>query len=158
MNQPDHLHLPCSNSINSYRFNIYTYILINWSHCWLNFQTLEEVTRVTNHNQFTELFFFVKIFPFFLCHVLGIDRVFRGDCPTRQVYEEGAREVALSVVSGINCKYNMSVLVSIMYLPRKVKVFTCFCFSSEYLCVWADKQWKDLHHDGDNWVYSGGYI
>ncbi|KAF2301942.1 hypothetical protein GH714_030605 [Hevea brasiliensis] len=30
------------------------------------------------------------------------DRVFRGDCSTRQVYEEGAQEVALSVVSGIN--------------------------------------------------------
>ncbi|KAL2329019.1 hypothetical protein Fmac_022446 [Flemingia macrophylla] len=30
------------------------------------------------------------------------DRVFRGDCVTRQVYEEGAKEVALSVVSGIN--------------------------------------------------------
>ncbi|KDP27640.1 hypothetical protein JCGZ_19645 [Jatropha curcas] len=32
----------------------------------------------------------------------SFDRVFRGDCSTRQVYEEGAKEVALSVVSGIN--------------------------------------------------------
>ncbi|KAI4327701.1 hypothetical protein L6164_020130 [Bauhinia variegata] len=30
------------------------------------------------------------------------DRVFRHDCSTRQVYEEAAKEVALSVVSGIN--------------------------------------------------------
>nr|DAD40430.1 TPA_asm: hypothetical protein HUJ06_014753 [Nelumbo nucifera] len=30
------------------------------------------------------------------------DRVFRCDCSTKQVYEEGAKEVALSVVSGIN--------------------------------------------------------
>ncbi|KAJ0962163.1 hypothetical protein J5N97_029991 [Dioscorea zingiberensis] len=30
------------------------------------------------------------------------DRVFRGECNTKQVYEEAAREVALSVVSGIN--------------------------------------------------------
>ncbi|XP_043712760.1 kinesin-like protein KIN-7E isoform X2 [Telopea speciosissima] len=30
------------------------------------------------------------------------DRVFRGDCSTRQVYEEAAKEVVLSVVSGIN--------------------------------------------------------
>ncbi|KAK3410409.1 hypothetical protein EUGRSUZ_J02403 [Eucalyptus grandis] len=30
------------------------------------------------------------------------DRVFRCDCSTRQVYEEGAKKVALSVVSGIN--------------------------------------------------------
>ncbi|WOK98722.1 kinesin-like protein KIN-7F [Canna indica] len=30
------------------------------------------------------------------------DRVFRNDCTTKQVYEEGAKEVALSVVNGIN--------------------------------------------------------
>ncbi|XP_050366678.1 kinesin-like protein KIN-7E [Argentina anserina] len=30
------------------------------------------------------------------------DKVFRGDCPTRQVYEEGAQQIALSVVNGIN--------------------------------------------------------
>ncbi|KAJ4836248.1 hypothetical protein Tsubulata_028685 [Turnera subulata] len=30
------------------------------------------------------------------------DRVFRPDCSTRQVYDEGAKEVALAVVSGIN--------------------------------------------------------
>ncbi|KAG4160205.1 hypothetical protein ERO13_D02G220500v2 [Gossypium hirsutum] len=30
------------------------------------------------------------------------DRVFRGDCSTKQVYEEGAKEIALSVVNGIN--------------------------------------------------------
>ncbi|PKI37210.1 hypothetical protein CRG98_042401 [Punica granatum] len=30
------------------------------------------------------------------------DRVFRGDCSTRQVHEEGTKQIALSVVSGIN--------------------------------------------------------
>ncbi|CAL0326912.1 unnamed protein product [Lupinus luteus] len=30
------------------------------------------------------------------------DRVFRGDCCTKQVYDEGAKEIALSVVGGIN--------------------------------------------------------
>ncbi|XP_030522889.1 kinesin-like protein KIN-7E isoform X1 [Rhodamnia argentea] len=30
------------------------------------------------------------------------DRVYRGDCSTREVYEEGSRGIALSVVSGIN--------------------------------------------------------
>ncbi|CAI8609055.1 unnamed protein product [Vicia faba] len=30
------------------------------------------------------------------------DRVFRTDCPTRQVYEEASKEVALSVLNGIN--------------------------------------------------------
>lgn len=32
----------------------------------------------------------------------AFDRVFGGDSQTRQVYEEGAKEIALSVVSGIN--------------------------------------------------------
>ncbi|KAF5443852.1 hypothetical protein F2P56_036377 [Juglans regia] len=32
----------------------------------------------------------------------SFDKVFRGDCSTRQVYEEGAQTIALSVVSGIN--------------------------------------------------------
>lgn len=34
-----------------------------------------------------------------------VDRVFRGDCTTREVYEEGTRDIALSVVGGINCEY-----------------------------------------------------
>ncbi|KAF8093192.1 hypothetical protein N665_0389s0051 [Sinapis alba] len=33
----------------------------------------------------------------------SFDRVYGGDCPTRQVYEDGAKEIALSVVKGINC-------------------------------------------------------
>ncbi|CAA7028301.1 unnamed protein product [Microthlaspi erraticum] len=32
----------------------------------------------------------------------SFDRVYRGECPTRQVYEDGPKEVALSVVKGIN--------------------------------------------------------
>ncbi|XP_055809372.1 kinesin-like protein KIN-7H [Solanum dulcamara] len=32
------------------------------------------------------------------------DRVFSSDCSTRQVYEEAAKEVALSVVKGFNCE------------------------------------------------------
>ena len=39
----------------------------------------------------------------FLCSFS--DRVFGIDSTTKQVYEEGAREVVLSVVNGINCKY-----------------------------------------------------
>ncbi|KAK8529973.1 hypothetical protein V6N12_060736 [Hibiscus sabdariffa] len=34
--------------------------------------------------------------------VYTFDRTFRGDCSTRQVYQEGAKEIALSVVNGIN--------------------------------------------------------
>lgn len=48
-------------------------------------------------------------FIYFL--ILLPDRVFRFDCSTRQVYEEGAKEVSLSVVNGINCKYNPSYLI-----------------------------------------------
>ncbi|KAL2477038.1 ATP binding microtubule motor family protein [Forsythia ovata] len=32
----------------------------------------------------------------------SFDRVFRGDCATREVYEEGTKDIALSVVGGIN--------------------------------------------------------
>ncbi|MBA0683053.1 hypothetical protein Goari_024730 [Gossypium aridum] len=41
------------------------------------------------------------------------DRVFRGDCSTKQVYEEGAKEIAFSVVNGINCEYGYWHLASI---------------------------------------------
>ena len=47
---------------------------------------------------------FVRLFVL-LCHLPGgLDRVFGCDSTTKQVYEEGAKEVALSVVNGINCK------------------------------------------------------
>lgn len=42
---------------------------------------------------------------FFCAIALVLDRVFRSDSTTREVYEAGAKEVALSVVSGINCEY-----------------------------------------------------
>lgn len=37
-------------------------------------------------------------------YYIVVDRVFRGDCPTKQLYDQGAKEIALSVVNGINCK------------------------------------------------------
>ncbi|XP_048590814.1 kinesin-like protein KIN-7F [Brassica napus] len=33
----------------------------------------------------------------------SFDRVYGGECPTRRVYEDGTKEIALSVVKGINC-------------------------------------------------------
>ena len=39
-------------------------------------------------------------------NALIADRVFHSDCSTKEVYDEGVREVALSVVSGINCEYS----------------------------------------------------
>jgi len=54
----------------------------------------------------------------FFFYSLVIDKVFRGDCATRQVYEEGAKEVALSVVGGINCEYILSLwLFSCTHCP-----------------------------------------
>lgn len=47
-----------------------------------------------------------------------IDKVFRGDCPTRKVYEEGAQQIALSVVNGINCKYNNNLCHDCFIAPR----------------------------------------
>ena len=44
----------------------------------------------------------------FLCAIaLVLDRVFRSDATTSEVYEAGAKEVALSVVSGINGEYDI---------------------------------------------------
>jgi hypothetical protein len=47
----------------------------------------------------------------FFCDLV-IDRVFRSDCGTREVYEEAAKEVALSVVSGINCEFIFLIFFS----------------------------------------------
>lgn len=35
----------------------------------------------------------------------GLDRVFGPECSTKRVYEEGAKEIALSVLNGFNCKF-----------------------------------------------------
>jgi hypothetical protein len=45
------------------------------------------------------------------CFLSPSDRVFGPSCSTRQVYEEGAKEVALSVVSGINCMHKRNSYV-----------------------------------------------
>lgn len=47
------------------------------------------------------LSWFTLIFFFFF----AVDRVFSSDAHTRQVYEEAAKEVALSVLRGINCEF-----------------------------------------------------
>jgi hypothetical protein len=60
---------------------------------------------------FTSMRYKVSYFPAMLCATYLTqlcfflsDRVFRSDCTTKEVYEEGTKAVALSVVSGINCK------------------------------------------------------
>lgn len=39
------------------------------------------------------------------CWLLLTDRVFGPDCQTQRVYEEGAKDVALSALTGLNCKF-----------------------------------------------------
>ncbi|KAG4111241.1 hypothetical protein ERO13_D13G096900v2 [Gossypium hirsutum] len=72
------------------------------------------------------------------------DRVFRGDCLTKQVYEEGAKEVAVSVVNGINCNsgktYTMTGITEYTvadifdYINRVMKVLTHLS-STMFLCL-----------------------
>jgi hypothetical protein len=52
----------------------------------------------------------------FLFLIIYTDRVFGKDVATRHVYEEGAKEVALSVVRGINCMYLQSNKLSYVLL------------------------------------------
>lgn len=77
------------------------------------------------------------ISSFFLWVEFGvIDRVFRGDYTTRQVYDEGAKAIALSVVSGINCKYSLMPSVSVFYvrlLLHKWTDSTLFNFQQVFL-------------------------
>lgn len=44
------------------------------------------------------------------------DRVFRGDCATREVYDEGTKDIALSVVGGINCKHCVYWIVESLFI------------------------------------------
>lgn len=47
--------------------------------------------------------FFVDSIHYDCC--FETDRVYGCDTSTRQVYEEGAKRVALSALNGINCEY-----------------------------------------------------
>lgn len=42
--------------------------------------------------------------------VLEIDRVYGCDSSTKQLYEEGVKGIALSVLNGINCKYHSNII------------------------------------------------
>lgn len=96
--------------------------------CWIlqRFQladVLTEFIRVIGWCMLSQFFSFGLI--------LVTDKVFRGDCSTRQVYEEGAQTIALSVVSGINCKYDSVLAIDFLhvyYLTREK--FPPFCIFS----------------------------
>lgn len=51
-----------------------------------------------------------------------LDRVFSPDCSTRQVYMEGVKEVALSAVNGINCKYPYLLFLPSLFLLAQLEL------------------------------------
>lgn len=93
-----------------------------------------------------------------------IDRIFSPECSTKQVYDEGPKKVALSVVNGINSKYySCSPITASTYLLEYQSTNLSHfhhhnVFSSKYFCIWADKQRKDVHHVWNYWIYNGWYI
>ena len=79
-----------------------------------------------------------------------IDRVFGCECTTKQVYEDAAKEVVLSVVNGVNCEFIPSLLVSVSAI-LSLKLMNCACLLfSKCFCLWPNKQWKDIHNE---WNY-----
>jgi len=57
------------------------------------------------------------------------DRVFRSDCNTKEVYEEGAKGVALSVVSGINCESTPASYLTPIFFESKYLFVTASVFA-----------------------------
>lgn len=49
----------------------------------------------------------IKLFIFYVLYVS--DKVFDPTCSTQKVYEEGAKDVALSALNGINCNRHSHV-------------------------------------------------
>lgn len=49
-------------------------------------------------------FYIFSHLSIFYSYLLRADRVFGCNSPTRQVYEEAAKKISLSVLSGINCE------------------------------------------------------
>lgn len=103
-----------------------------------------------------------------LSNVTIVDRVFQCDSTTKQVYEEAAKEVALSVVGGINCEYVILYFYlfrccgfcwkSINWIICKWTEINTKCFFSKHFCLWANKQWKNVHHEWNNRVHISRYI
>lgn len=81
-------------------------------------------------------------FEFFLL----VDKVFGFDSHTKQVYEDGAKEVALCVLDGINCKNNINVSVMFCFCDNGFG-FDTFGFCSKHFCVWTNEQWEDIHNE-----------
>jgi hypothetical protein len=68
------------------------------------------------------------------------DQVFHSDCSTKEVYEEGVREVALSVVSGINCEHRpFNEHISICEMTKRFPWIRAFFSDSKYFCIWTNE-------------------
>ena len=75
--------------------------------------------------QFSTYLICVVLFGYFLF----LDRVYRSDCSTRQVYEEGAKEVALVVVSGINGEHVLLLFSLPLFLFHEL------CLNTINICI-----------------------
>jgi hypothetical protein len=79
------------------------------------------------------------------CFLSPSDKVFGPSCSTRKVYEEGAKEVALSVVSGINCmlkrnSFVLSLPFLVMNRCELTHVLACISSSWQQAYLPMDKQ------------------
>jgi hypothetical protein len=80
------------------------------------------------------------------------DRVFSPECSTAQVYEEGAKEVALSVLAGINCTRRIMKSFHVFALCACGLTFSFLvasvysaCACSQHIRVRPDEQREDVH-------------
>lgn len=98
--------------------------------------------------------------PFSSCLLVNLmaggrtDRVFGCDCPTEQVYKEGAKDVILSVLRGINCECLFCGILFLKLLRTCPGEMNTVLNWSEYVhacsnCfrVRPNEQWKDTHHE-----------
>lgn len=75
------------------------------------------------------------------------DKVFDHACSTQRVYEEGAKDVAISALTGINGNKRNPLVIGFFFLNRfhsplygnlkRVTISLCkLC--SNYFCIWAN--------------------
>lgn len=67
-----------------------------------------------------------------------VDKVFRSSSSTREVYEQGAKDVAISVVNGFNCEYGF--LYSNFILLVTLLMEFCAKLLSQQVFLRTDKQ------------------
>lgn len=61
--------------------------------------------------------------------------------------------MAISVARGMNCKYIVSCSFFFSYCfisPKSLSVDSDEFLHSNYICIWANKQRKDIYNDWNN--------